>query len=105
MNSKEHISLYQIWDWHDDNSVNFIFVTSTDRNGIHEKTSYTYAPKYYPFTLDFLINSFNDNNLEVKGLYDINNLWLGSNNESKKTNNFYKDFQYIEWYGILAQKK
>ena len=41
MTNEEHISLYQIWNWHDDQSVDFIFVTSTDKNGKHEKTSFT----------------------------------------------------------------
>lgn len=105
MSAEEHVSLYQIWNWHDDNSVDFIFVTSTDKNGKHVNTSYTYAPRYYPFSLDFLINSFEDNNMEIKGFYDVDNLWLGSPNEDKKIGDFHKDFQYIVWYGILAQKK
>ncbi len=103
MDEVEHKSLYQIFDWHDDKSVDFVFVTSVDKNGKHEKTSYTYAPRYYPFELNWLTQKLNASGFNVIKLYDLDRLWFGKEN-SEKTGNFESDFYSIDWYGVLAQK-
>lgn len=104
MTEKEHTSLYQIWNWHDDQSVNFIFATSTDRNGKHEKTSLTFAPTYYPLKFKTYEKILNDHGFEIKRCFDVDYIWLGSKNEEAKTGDFERDFSKINWYGILAQK-
>lgn len=104
MTEEEHTSLYQIWDWHDDQSVDFIFATSTDKNGKHEKTSFTFAPTYYPLKYKNYEKVLNQNGFEIKSCFDVDYLWLGSNKEGIKTGDFQKDFYEINWYAILAQK-
>lgn len=104
MTKEEHTSLYQIWNWHDDQSVNFIFATSTDRNGKHEKTSITFAPMYYPLRYKDYEKILNDNGFEVKKCIDVDHLWLGLHDEEDKTGDFKEDFYKINWYGILSQK-
>lgn len=103
MTAEEHISLYQIWNWHNDESVDFVFVTSVDRNGKHEKTSYTYAPTYYPLRYKDYEKMLNDNGFEVKRCFDVDHIWMGQSEEGK-TGVFEEDFDKIGWYAILAQK-
>lgn len=104
MTNEEHTSLYQIWNWHDDQSVDFIFATSTDKNGKHEKTSLTFAPTYYPLKYTDYEKMLNDYGFEVKRCFDVDHLWLGSHDEEHKTGDFEKDFYNINWYAVLAQK-
>lgn len=104
MTEEEHVSLYQIWNWHDDQSVDFIFVTSFDKKGRHEKTSLTYAPTYYPLRYNDYEKMLRDNGFEIRRCFDVDHIWLGSHKEDTKTGNFEKDFEKINWYGILAQK-
>lgn len=104
MNEKEHKSLYQIWNWHDDNSVDFIFATSTDKEGRHVETSFTYAPTYYPLRLLDLEKMLNEFGFEIRTCFDVDDLWISSSNTGEKTGDFSKDFNNINWYAILAQK-
>ncbi|QUI21311.1 class I SAM-dependent methyltransferase [Vallitalea pronyensis] len=105
MSEKQHTSLYQIWNWHDDQSVDFIFATSTDKNGQHESISFTQAPPYYPLRYKDYKKILNDHHFEIKACFDVDYLWMSA----KKQNNsvpkdFEKDFWQINWYAILAQK-
>lgn len=104
MTKEEHTSLYQIWNWHDDQSVDFVFVTSTDKNGKHEKTSFVTAPTYYPLRYKDYEKMLNDNGFEIKKCFDVDHLWLGSQQEETKSGDFEEDFYKISWYSILAQK-
>ncbi|WP_105619020.1 class I SAM-dependent methyltransferase [Vallitalea okinawensis] len=104
MTEEEHTSLYHIWNWHDDQSVDFIFVTSTDKHGRHEKTSFTYAPTYYPLKYKDYENILNDAGFEIRQCFDMDYLWLNSQHKKNKTGDFHKDFNQINWYAILAQK-
>ena len=104
MTEEEHVSLYQVWNWHDDRSVDFIFVTSIDKKGKHEKTSLTYAPTYYPLKYADLEKMLNENGFEIKRCFDVDYLWQSSNEEEIKTGNFKDDFDKINWYAVLAQK-
>ncbi|MBM7615963.1 class I SAM-dependent methyltransferase [Alkaliphilus hydrothermalis] len=104
MTAEEHVSLYQIWNWHDDLSVDFIFVSSTDRQGKHEKTSILSAPTYYPLKFEAYEKMLNDNGFEVKSCFDVDGLWFKPQNEEMKTGNFQEDFDNIGWYAVLAQK-
>ena len=104
MTEEEHVSLYQIWNWHDDQSVDFIFVTSTDKKGKHEKTSITYAPTYYPLRYNDYEKMLNDCGFEIKRCFDVDHLWLSSHKSEAKTGNFQEDFDKIGWYAVLAQK-
>lgn len=104
MTEEKHISLYQIWNWHDDQSVDFIFVTSTDKKGKHEKTSLTHAPTYYPLKYKDYEKMLNDNGFEIRRCFDVDYLWLSSYKIELKIGNFEGDFENISWYAILAQK-
>jgi len=104
MSNEEHTSLYQIWNWHDDQSVDFIFATSTDKNGKHEKTSLIYAPTYFPLKYKDYERMLNENGFKIKCCYDVDYLWLSSQQEEIKTGDFEGDFYKINWYAVLAQK-
>lgn len=104
MTNKKHESLYQVFNWHDDRTVEFVFITSTDINGKHVSTSYTYAPKYYPLKLNTLKDILKKYGLIIKSLYDMDDIWFGPNNDINKTGDFDKDFDKIRWYALLAQK-
>lgn len=104
MTEEEHVSLYQIWNWHDDQSVNFIFVTSVDKHGRHEKTSLLSAPTYYPLRYDDYERMLNDAGFEIKTCFDVDHLWLNSCQKTK-TGDFKEDFCTIDWYAVLAEKK
>lgn len=104
MNENEHTSLYQIWNWHDDQSVDFIFATSIDKNDKHEKTSLTFAPTYYPLKFTDYEKMLSNCGFEIKRCFDVDYLWLDSNVDKSKTGDFNEDFYKIQWYAILAQK-
>jgi len=104
MTEEKHVSLYQIWNWHDDQSVDFIFATSTDIKGKHEKTSLTFAPTYYPLKLRDYEKMLNEHGFEIRQNFDVDYLWLGSHREDAKTGKFKEDFDKINWYAVLAQK-
>ncbi|WP_425447230.1 class I SAM-dependent methyltransferase [Dethiothermospora halolimnae] len=104
MTEEEHVSLYQIWDWHDDGSVDFIFVTSTDKNGKHEESSFNYAPTYYPLKYKDYEKMLSDHGFEIKRCFDVDHLWLRNHKKEAKTENFKEDFDKISWYAVLAQK-
>jgi 2-polyprenyl-3-methyl-5-hydroxy-6-metoxy-1,4-benzoquinol methylase len=102
MNESEHVSLYQVFNWHDDNSVDFIFITSKDENKKHIKTSYTYAPTYYPIKLATLQKLLKDNGLSTIKLFNMDDLWLNKDdNKNLKISD--DNFLQVEWYGLLAQ--
>lgn len=104
MTEEKHVSLYQIWNWHDDDSVDFIFVTSTDIRGKHEKTVVLQAPTYYPLKYSDYENMLNEHGFEIKRCFDVDHLWPSSQQEETKTGNFGADFGKIGWYALLAQK-
>lgn len=104
MNAEEHASLYHIWNWHDDDSVDFVFATSIDQKGKHVETSLTYAPTYYPLRQEDYKKMLEDNGFKVVGYYDVDYIWMSSLEEKNKTADFHKDFEHIGWYAILAQK-
>lgn len=103
MTAEEHTSLYQIWNWHDDQSVDFVFVTSTDKDGKHEKSSILFAPTYYPLKYKNYEKMLNENGFEIRACFDVDYLWLNSQKE-EKTGVFADDFAIIDWYAVLAQK-
>lgn len=105
MTSEEHSSLYQIWNWHDDLSVNFVFVHATDRHGKHVGTSILEAPTYYPLKRKDYVHMLEKAGFEPVAFYDMDALWSVSGEDQAKTGNFEEDFPLIDWYGILAQKK
>lgn len=105
MNEREHVSLYQVWEWHDDGSVDFVFVTSTDRDGRHVKTSALKAPRYYPLRYADYAAALSDYGFEIVGRYDMDGLWPGAHGGAGgKTGRFDDDFQKIAWYAVLARK-
>jgi len=104
MTAEEHIALYQIWNWHDDQSVDFIFVTSIDKKGKHEKTSLAHAPTYYPLRYSDYEKMLKDNGFEIRRCFDVDELWMSSHEKEIKTGSFEEDFDQIKWYAILAQK-
>lgn len=96
--------LHQIFNWHDDHSVNFGFATVTYRDGRVLSSTMTEAPRYYPLERLAYESLLTEYGFHIKGLYDLDTLWMGNRNP-EKTGIFEKDFQQIEWYGILAQKQ
>lgn len=104
MSEDKHVSLYLVWNWHDDQSVDFIFITSTDKKGKHEKTIPVYAPTYYPLKLNDYEKMLNDYGFEIKRCFDVDYIWPSMHKEELKTGNFKEDFNKINWYAILAQK-
>lgn len=104
MTNEEHTSLYQIWNWHDDQSVDFTFATSTDKNGKHEKTTFTYAPTYYPLKYKDYEKILNDCGFRIRSRYDVDHLWLSSQQKETRSGDFDSDFHKINWYAVLAQK-
>lgn len=104
MTKEEHTSLYQVWNWHDDDSVDFVFVTSTDRNGQHESTAFTYAPRYYLLRFKDLKTMLTKHGFQVVACYDVDYLWVDKNKDSAKLRDFGEDFSDVNWYAVLAQK-
>jgi SAM-dependent methyltransferase len=104
MNAHEHKSLYQIWNWHDDGSVNFIFVTSEDVNGKHSESSLLHAPSYFPLLHSDYCSILEENGFEIIKTFDMDPLFLNKNDSVNKSSNFKEDFYDIDWYGILAKK-
>jgi SAM-dependent methyltransferase len=104
MTEEKHVGFYQIWNWHDDQSVDFIFVTSTDTKGKHEKTSLTYAPTYYPLKYRDYEQMLKEHGFMIRRCFDVDHLWVSPIHDESKTGNFEEDFDKIGWYAILAQK-
>lgn len=104
MTEKQHTSLYLIYDWHDDCSVDFIFATSTDRCGKHDNTVFVTAPTYYPLEYNKYEKMLNDNGFKIIKCFDVDYLWSSFHKDENKTGDFKKDFNNISWYSILAQK-
>ncbi len=104
MTAEEHRSLYQIWNWNGDSSVEFVFVTSTDRNGRHEKTSFTYAPTYYPLRFKDYEAILHRHGFAVRRCFDIDHLWTLAPDVREKCGEFAADFANIGWYAVLAQR-
>lgn len=104
MTEEQHTSLYLIYNWHDDNSVNFVFATSTDKNGKHDSVKFVDAPTYYPLRYVDYKEILERNGFEVIKCFDCDRLWSSFHGEVEKTGDFEEDFDNISWYSILAQK-
>lgn len=104
MTQDEHKSLYQIFNWFDDDSVEFVFVTSKDVKGKHVSADHTYAPKYYPLRLNQLKALLNTYGFRIESLYDMDDIWFGEDKKNEKTGDFMTDYPSIRWYSLLAQK-
>lgn len=104
MTKQQHTSLYLIHNWHDDNSVDFMFVTSTDKCGKHESDVIINAPTYYPLEYKTYEKILNENGFMIRKCFDADYLWSSFHKNVEKTGDFEKDFDLISWYGILAQK-
>ncbi|QSX04642.1 class I SAM-dependent methyltransferase [Sedimentibacter sp. zth1] len=105
MTKEEHTSLYLIYNWHDDNSVDFVFATSTDILGKNERVVLVNSPTYYPLEYKVYEKVLKENGFIIKKCFDVDYLWSSFHKNEAKTGNFDKDFDRISWYGILAQKK
>lgn len=104
MTADKHVSLYQIWNWHDDDSVDFIFATCTDLAGKHQKTAFTQAPRYYPLRYRDYLSMLGRHGFEPVRAVDLDDLWLGQADGTAKSGRFEEDFMQIGWYGVLARK-
>ena len=104
MTAEEHVSLYHVWNWHDDDSVDFVFVTCSDRAGRHEKATFTYAPTYYPLRYSDYDRILNEHGFAVRRCFDLDALWLPRHEAGEKCGDFAADFPRIGWYAVLAQK-
>lgn len=71
MTAEQHTSLYLIYNWHDDMSVNFVFATSTDKNGKHEKLALVNAPTYYPLKYQTYENILSNNGFKLVKCFDV----------------------------------
>lgn len=104
MTAQEHTSLYQIWNWHDDGSVNFIFVNAKDRDGKHVESSLLHAPTYYPLKFSEYCKMLESSGFIIIECFDMDPIFLNETDNLHKTNHFKNDFHHIQWYGILAKK-
>ena len=104
MTAEEHRSFFQLFSWHDDNSVTFSFVTSLDREGQHVSEEILQAPRYYPLRLDDILSALVQHGYRLLNLYDLDSIWTGLTEKPGKTGSFRSDFSLIQWYGVLAQK-
>jgi len=104
MTSDEHISRYLLFNWHDNGSVTFSFATSTDKNGKHDSIYVISVPVYYPLFRKDISKSLKENGYKIINYYDMDKYWLSKGMEKEKKGDFEKDFEKIQWYGVLAQK-
>jgi len=104
MNAEEHRSIYLLFNWHDNDSVTFSFVTSVDKNGKHKNHSIEVCPIYYPLLRQDILKCFYENGYKLIKYLDLDDIWFNKNLQNKKCGDFDKDFDNIQWYGVLAQK-
>lgn len=106
MTDNEHRSLYLLLNWHDNGSVTFSFATSTDKNGKHISMDIIKCPTYYPLLKRDISISLEKNGYRLVKYLDmdnVHNLW--TKDGKIKTGDFEQDFQEIQWYGVLAQRR
>ncbi len=104
MTAEEHKSLYLLFNWHDNGSVTFSFATSTDKNGKHVSMDVIQCPVYYPLLREDIMNWLNTTGYEILDFIDMDNLWIAKSKEKDKSGDFDKDFENIQWYGVLARR-
>ena len=104
MTADEHETLYLLFDWHDDGSVTFSVVTSIDKNGKHESHNIDVCPTIYPLLRKDILNCLNENGYKLIKYVDMDEIWMSRNLRYEKCGDFDKDFDNIQWYGVLAQK-
>ncbi len=100
MTAEKHESLYQLFQWNADGSVTFIFVTSTDENGVHVRESATVAPRYYPLLKKDVESILRDNGFEFVSYHNMDALWHTNRNSASGDT----DFETLDWYGALFMK-
>ncbi|MCL2057715.1 MAG: class I SAM-dependent methyltransferase [Oscillospiraceae bacterium] len=105
MTSDEHQSTYLLFNWHDNGSVTFSFVTSVDKKGKHEHHDVIACPVYYPLLRNDIIKALSDAGFALVKYIDLDDIWMSKGFLiNDKTGNFDADFDVINWYGVLAQK-
>ena len=104
MTAEEHMGIYLLFNWHDNGSVTFSFATSIDKNGKHDSLYVISVPVYYPLLRKDISKYLTENDYTIKKYYDMDKYWLSKGMEKEKVDDFEKDFENIQWYGVLAQK-
>jgi hypothetical protein len=105
MTAEIHRSVYLLFNWHDNGSVTFTFATSIDKNGKHVSINTISAPPYYPLLRNDISKKIVENGYELIKYVDMDKILLAEGMEKEKTGDFEKDYENIQWYGILARKK
>jgi SAM-dependent methyltransferase len=105
MTAEIHRSVYLLYNWHDNGSVTFTFVTSIDKNGKHMSINTISVPSYYPLLRNDISKKMAENGYELIEYVDMDKLWLAKGMEKEKAGDFEKDYKNIQWYGILARKR
>ncbi len=103
MTAEEHRSLYLLFNWHDDGSVTFSFATSIDKNGKHVGMDVIKCPVYYPLLRSDIVKSLEAHGYELIKFIDLDSIWIANSMAKDKCGNFEKDFDNIQWYGVLAR--
>jgi len=104
MNENEHVCVYRICNWHDDDSVEFSFVTSISKAGKHVEAKSITAPTYYPLKRQTYKEMLEKNGFEVVAYYDMDDLWHYNDEKDKKCGDFESDYSVLNWYSVLAKK-
>ncbi len=105
MTEREHRSVYLLFNWHDDGSVTFSFATSVDRDGKHVSLDILSAQTYYPLLRRDIEAALFEHGFDRIRYMDMDAQWLAPGMEKEKTGDFEKDFDAVQWYGVLAAKR
>lgn len=103
MTADEHRSLYLLFNWHDDGSVTFSFATSIDKYGKHVSMDVIKCPVYYPLLRNDIAKSLEAHGYELIKFIDMDSIWIASSMAKDKCGDFERDFDNIQWYGVLAR--
>jgi len=105
MTSDEHISIYLLFNWHDNGSVTFSFATSVDKSGKHVSMDIISCPAYFPLLINDINVLLPRFGFGILRYIDMDDIWLAQGMEKTgKSGDFEADFANIQWYGVLAQK-
>jgi hypothetical protein len=104
MTENDHVSIYRLFNWHDNGSLTISVVISIDKNGKHESHNIETCPIIYPLLRKDILNCFNESGYRLIKYVDLDDIWINRNLRYEKCRDFDKDFDNIQWYGVLAQK-
>ena len=100
----EYCARHMLFNWHDNGSVTFSLATSNYKDGENTKLSVIHTPVYYPLFRKDIEQALLKNGYDIIKYIDIDDAWVRKDLIKEKVGDFNKDFENIQWYGILSRK-